>query len=72
MAQDCVCAGKIPPNMMLEKRIGIDSITVRVSKEDFQRLLTSILCVIRVNAQNKEHDDSMILYLYSVIIKAKE
>ena len=47
-AQGGVCAGKIPPNMMLEKRFGIDSILARVSKEnlmlpkDYQRLLATI------------------------------
>ena len=47
-ARGGVCAGKIPPNMMLEKRFGIDSILERVSKEalmlpkDFQRLLATI------------------------------
>ena len=43
-----VCVGKSPPNVMLEKRFGIDSILERVSKEelmlpkDFQRLLATI------------------------------
>ena len=47
-ARGGVCAGKIPPNVMLEKRFGIDSILERVSKEalmlpkDFQRLLATI------------------------------
>ena len=47
-ARGGVCAGKIPPNVMLEKRFGIDSILERVAKEelmlpkDFQRLLATI------------------------------
>lgn len=43
-----VCSGKIPPNMIVEKSFGIDSILARVSKEnlmlpkDYQRLLATI------------------------------
>jgi len=46
--QSAVCAGKIPPNIIVEKRFGIDSILARVSKEnlmlpkDYQRLLATI------------------------------